>query len=99
MQGHIYSEIPEPAPEPERSTMTAQSSARNWQGQACPAPDDLKRCVAMAAHGHIVWSTQNGVHQVRYCLQVKQFDDWHKACEEFTNCLAHSGHGMEVIPT
>jgi hypothetical protein len=61
----------------------------NYAGEMIEAPTDLYQHVATYADHYIVWSRRGNLHQVRYGLETKQFQDSIEAATEFGYCIHH----------
>jgi hypothetical protein len=65
----------------------------NYKGDMVDAPKDLETVVAALDDQSIVWSFEVrdgiGLHQVRYCLEVKHFSNYELAADCFKDAMIH----------
>ena len=62
---------------------------RDYKGKLVDAPADLYQHVAVYADGFIVWSRRGKLHQVRYGLQVNQYNNSMAAAKCFGFSVRH----------
>lgn len=72
-----------PDPEP------AKLQFCDYRGQLVDAPDDFPQTIATYSDGLVIWSADAKLHQVRYGLQVKRFDNPADAMDNFSECICH----------
>ena len=61
------------------------------------APEDLPTIIVNVNNGHIVWSTDGNLHQLRYGLSIEcKMRNVNAVIERLSDCLKHSHQCKDI---